>query len=339
VQGVSLVDDWYLPRLTWRTAPLVPLSWITALVLAFKRPPTRGRTGACPIVVIGNVTVGGTGKTPLTLHLADALSARGWVPGVVSRGYPASPTKPKMVAPDADPRMVGDEPLLYAQRGIPSCVCAQRTLAVEALRAQAPHVNIILADDALQHTALPRDVEICVVDGRRGFGNGHLLPAGPLREPAARIDRCNAVVITEGAVRVAHDNVYTMQLEISHLQRVGAAAAPESVSLMEGKNVALVTGIGHPQRFATAIQTSGVNTALFSEYFFKDHHAFAAADFAGIQADVIVMTQKDAVKCAAFASQINTPMYAAVPHVTLTPDLVEWLLTMLKAKGYGLETA
>ncbi len=336
---MSLVDDWYVPGLTWRTAPLVPFSWITALVLAFKRSPVRGKSARCPIVVIGNVTVGGTGKTPLTLHLADALSARGWVPGVVSRGYPASPSRPLMVAANADARTVGDEPLLYAQRGIPSCVCAKRALAVELLLAQAPHVNVILADDALQHVALPRDIEICVVDGRRGFGNGRLLPAGPLREPITRIDQCNAVVITEGAARVAHDNLYTMQLEISHLQHVGSAAAPESVSLMEGKNVALVTGIGHPQRFASAIQSSGINTALFSEYFFKDHHAFTMADFANIQADVIVMTQKDAVKCAAFAAKIRTPMYAAVPHVTLTPDLVEWLLTLLKAKGYGFETA
>jgi len=190
---------WYAPRLAPLATLLLPLSWLFAAVVAlrrwlYRRGALRSARLPVPVVVIGNVTVGGTGKTPLVIALARALAERGRHPGIVSRGYGASGAAPREVTAGAEPADVGDEPLLLAAAGAPVFVARDRAAAARALLAAHPACDVVLADDGLQHYALARDVEVVVVDGTRGFGNGRLLPSGPLREPASRADAADAVV-------------------------------------------------------------------------------------------------------------------------------------------------
>jgi len=274
---------------------LLPLAWLYAVITALRRTLFRLKIikqhrAAAPVIVVGNISVGGTGKTPFTLALCKLLKQQGWQPGIISRGYGANITKPLLVASDATADAVGDEPLLLAQRsGCPVVVCPDRVAAAQFLLTNTV-CNIIISDDGLQHYRLARDIEIVLIDGTRGLGNEFLMPAGPLREGKWRLNTVDLVVANSKAVPGA-DGV--MQLN------AGAAVTLKAgMELPEGSEVSLVAGIGNPQRFEHTVQAAGI--AVGSKYFFPDHHHFCAEDFTDITGPVL-MTDKDAVKCLSFS--------------------------------------
>jgi tetraacyldisaccharide 4'-kinase len=305
-----LVAAWYASRLTPLTLPLVPLSVLYAGAVALRRRlyragVLRARRLPVPVVVIGNITVGGSGKTPLVAALAAALAARGWRPGIVSRGYGrragAAGDAPLLVARDSDPALVGDEPVLLARAGLPVAVAADRVAAASALLAAHPECNVILADDGLQHLRLARDVEIAVIDAARGLGNGWRLPAGPLREARSRLATVDAVVALcrDGdRASAAWPGALAMTLAGDVFHRVDGSGITAGADAFRGAGVHALAGIGNPERFFGALRTLGIGAVAHS---FPDHHRFSAADLALPGATAILMTEKDAVKCAAFA--------------------------------------
>ena len=253
-----------------------------------------------PVVVVGNITVGGTGKTPLVIALARALAARGHVPGIVTRGYGGTTRDIAAVAPDSDPALVGDEPLLLANRaGCPVWRGADRVAAATALLMAHPEIDCLISDDGLQHLRLGRDVEIAVIDGARGLGNGLPLPSGPLREPAARLRAVDAVVINgTGAAGLPPGTPLT--LEGSRLINLTNGSAVIPLQAWRGREVHAVAGIGHPPRFFDQLRAAGLRV---EEHPFPDHHPFTAGDLAFDTVRPVVMTEKDAVKCRRFARE------------------------------------
>lgn len=299
-----LQHHWY--RLSPLHLLLYPLSLLFRALSALRR--FFYRSGilasvrlAVPVVIIGNISVGGTGKTPLTLWLAQQLLDNGWHPGIVSRGYTKDGKQrniPYEVSIEDAADLVGDEPLLMAQRALcPVWIGRDRPAAAQALLAAHPECDIILSDDGLQHYRLQRSAEIVVVDGARRFGNGLLLPAGPLREPVSRLHKADAVVVNGGET---HGGEFAMQLagtsfyNLLNPERVVTAAEFAKLRLHA------IAGIGHPQRFFTQLERLGLNA---QPHPFPDHHRYTPSDIAFNDADAILMTEKDAVKCAAFATE------------------------------------
>ena len=261
---------------------------------------------AVPTIVVGNISVGGTGKTPLVIWLAVRLREHGYRPGIVCRGYQGRARTPQRAAADADPRLVGDEAVLLARRSnCPVWVGSQRVMAARALLAAHPECGVIISDDGLQHYALARDVAIAVIDGVRGFGNGMLLPAGPLREPLRLLEGFDALVINGVALfpremlpaRVAAFDMNTGGRTFYSLVNPQQQTGPEHFA---GRRVHAVAAIGNPQRFFDYLRGLGVS---FVAHPFPDHHAFEAADLAFGDNDAIIMTEKDAVKCESFGSE------------------------------------
>jgi tetraacyldisaccharide 4'-kinase len=264
-----------------------------------------------PVIVVGNITAGGTGKTPLTIALVDALRARGFRPGVVSRGHGARQRAPLRVRPDSDPAQVGDEPCLIAQTtGAPVVVARDRAAAARLLLAGPDAPDVVIADDGLQHYRLGRDIEICVIDGERRFGNGRLLPAGPLREPATRAAACDFRVVNGGA---AAPGETAMTLTGDEAVALSAASARRKLGDFARQRVHGVAGIGNPGRFFARLRAAGLDAI---EHAFADHHAFSAADLRFGDELPVLMTQKDAVKCAAFADERmwTVPVRAQLPE-------------------------
>jgi len=264
----------------------------------------RARRLARPVVVVGNLTVGGTGKTPLTIHLARELTAAKLKVGIVSRGYGRRGGELRSVLADSDWRDVGDEPLLLARRtACATVVAADRAAAARTLIARG--AEVILADDGLQHLALARDCQIAVVDGSRGFGNGRLLPAGPLREPRAALARADVVVVNGAA---AHPSLaggalpadaLRMQLRMEPAVRLDGRGLPCELAGFRGRRVHAVAAIGNPQRFFRELSGQGIDVIAHP---FPDHHAFTARELAFGDELPVLMTEKDAVKCAPFAN-------------------------------------
>ena len=304
-----------LERYWYRISPLHlalwPLSVVFAGVAALRRwlyraGILRATRLPVPVIVVGNINVGGTGKTPLAIWLAQMLRDHGWTPGVVCRGYGGNTRGPQRVLPTSDPRTVGDEAVLLARRcACPVWVGTDRALAARTLLSAHRECNILIADDGLQHYALARDVELAVVDGARGFGNGMLLPAGPLREPRRRLDRVDAVVINGAALfpREALPHAvpsFDMQLAghvFYDVLNPGERAGPERFAR---QRVHAIAAIGNPQRFFEHLRGLGLS---FAAHAFADHHAFAAADLAFADNDAVIMTEKDAVKCERFCNE------------------------------------
>lgn len=302
--AARLADAWYRPRLTPLAAALLPLSWIYGGAIALRRLLYRShilasRRMARPVVVIGNLTVGGSGKTPATIALARALAAQGAVPGIVCRGYGGSLRGPKVVRVDDDPAEVGDEALLLAGSECTVVIGRERAGAAEALLAADPRCTVILCDDGLQHYALARDVEIVMIDDTRGFGNGRLLPAGPLREPPTRLAEVDAIAHLASAGTASADGRETLVVHRAQpFRRVDDdAELADAAFIWRGRRIRALAGIANPQRFFALLRTLGVDAVTRS---FPDHHPFTADDLPA-DADIIVMTQKDAVKCRRFA--------------------------------------
>lgn len=256
---------------------------------AYRIGALRQHRLAVPVVVVGNRTVGGAGKTPLVIALVEALRERGWRPGVVSRGYGRASTGPRAVDAASSAADVGDEPLLiHLASGVPVQVDTDRVAAARALMDAG--CDVLIADDGLQHLRLGRVLELEVQDGR-GLGNAHVLPAGPLREPLPR--RAADFRIVHG--RPVPDGDMPMRLELDDARRIGAAAEPARRPLPTFTSpVHAVAGIGHPARFFHALSEAGLTVV---EHPFPDHHAFNEVDFAAMRDAPVLMTGKDAVKC------------------------------------------
>jgi tetraacyldisaccharide 4'-kinase len=302
--------QWHWYRITPLHLLLLPLSLLFRLIVATRRLLFRcGILSSVklpvPVIIVGNITVGGTGKTPFTLWLAEQLIAEGWHPGIISRGFGGSGCKPQQVMDSSDPAAVGDEPVLMAQRQLcPVWVGRDRPAAAKALLHAHPECDVILSDDGLQHYRLQRDVEIVVVDGLRRFGNGFLLPAGPLREPTSRLRGVDAVVINGGAGatggNMTTQGEFLMQLEGVHFYNLLNREIIATAVDFQGQKVHAIAGIGHPERFFMHLKKLGLTPQTHS---FPDHHQYTAADLAYNDAYALLMTEKDAVKCIAFADE------------------------------------
>jgi tetraacyldisaccharide 4'-kinase len=239
-----------------------------------------------PVLVAGNFTAGGTGKTPLVIALAKELAARGWRPGIVSRGHGRRSEQPVRVEDDTPVAESGDEPKLIRERtGLPVFVDRDRVAAARA--AVAAGCDLVIADDGLQHRRLARDVEIEVIDGERGYGNGLLLPAGPLREAPRPTD----FRVVNGDILRKGD--FPMHLRLREAVSLADDAERRSLTAFAGAPVHAVAGIGNPERFFSALRATGLQV---HEHPFADHHDYERADFRGIEGTVL-MTEKDAVKC------------------------------------------
>lgn len=260
-----------------------------------------------PVIVVGNLTAGGTGKTPLTIALVEALRARGRKPGVVSRGYGGDQREPLLLGDAPDPARVGDEPCLLRASGVPVAVGRDRQAAARLLLDAG--CDVIVADDGLQHYRLARDVEICVIDGARRFGNGRLLPLGPLREPMSRLRAVDFRVCNGGTEAVGE---VPMRLEGGATKAL-SDGREQPLASFAGQRVHAVAGIGNPQRFFDSLVANGLDII---EHPFVDHHAFTSADLDFGDGRAVLMTAKDAVKCQPFAREDwwSVPVRAVLPE-------------------------
>jgi tetraacyldisaccharide 4'-kinase len=301
-----LQRQWF--RLTPWHVVLLPLSVLFGLVAALRRGLYRaGLLRAIrlpvPVIVVGNISVGGTGKTPLALWLADFLRQQGYHPGIISRGYGGGTQDAVAVDVRSDPALVGDEPLLLARKsGCPVWVGRDRVAAGKALLRAHAECDVLLSDDGLQHYRLDRDMEIVVVDGERKFGNGLLLPAGPLREGVSRLMSVDAVVVNGGSLKadMRLRNEFEMSLEGEVFYPLCEPELRARAADFGGKKLHAVAGIGNPQRFFAHLSRLGL---VFEEHAFPDHWVFRPQDLDYGDADALLMTEKDAVKCAGFADE------------------------------------
>jgi len=261
-----------------------------------------------PVIVVGNIFVGGTGKTPLVIWIIQLLQEQGWKPAVISRGYGSSAQQVRAVEKNSHANEVGDEPLLIAKRtGVPVFIGRDRAAAGLALLQAHPNVNIIISDDGLQHYALGRNIEIQLSDSR-GNGNGWLLPAGPLREPATRQSDFYVVNTTEENA----GDAYAMQLVPVDAERLSDRTQRKSLrDFSFVQSVAAVAGIGHPERFFTTLRSHGIS--LTTTQALPDHFDYATNPFADIEASAILITEKDAVKCMQHNAIANDARLWVVP--------------------------
>lgn len=327
-------DAWY--KEMYISAWFMPLSMFYVDAMRLRR--FLYRTGLkksvrlpVPVVIVGNLTVGGTGKTPLVIWLVRLLKQHGYKPGVISRGYAGDENQqPLSVTANSDPRQVGDEALLLARRcDCPIVVAVDRPAAARHLLAENA-CDVIISDDGLQHYALQRDIEIVVIDGQRRFGNGYCLPVGPLREPPERVNTVDFVVVNEPKELL--EGELAMHCRGDKLVNL---LTGETQSLAEFKDMPChaVAGIGNPQRFFMQLAAAGLACQTHA---FPDHHPFVAEDLQFKDAKPVIMTEKDAVKCAAF----EQPQHWYLPVDAELPEaFTDSFLTLLKDKTRGQKTA
>lgn len=306
---------------------LLPLSWLFCAVAVLRRLLYQKRLlprypVPVPLIIVGNITVGGTGKTPLLIGLCSYLEQQGYRPGVISRGYGASVSGEYALSPQDDAAIVGDEPLLIRQRtGCPVVIGRDRVAAARKLLAEFD-CDVVLSDDGLQHYRLDRDIEIAVVDARRRFGNGYCLPAGPLREPVSRLHKV-AMVVHHGDA----SQCYNFALEFTDAFNI-ENNEHRSLASFSNKAVHAIAGIGDPGRFFRQLRAAGLSVI---EHAFPDHHGYTAGDIEFADALPVLMTEKDAVKCRRLltggqAGEANRGLWAvpvdAMLSERLGPDLV-----------------
>lgn len=310
----NIQQHWYKPRFTWLTCLLLPFSFLFQMVVFIRRFFITPYKSSLPVVVVGNLTVGGTGKTPLVISLADTLMAKGFQPAVVLRGYKGSAVTPIMVDNESSCSLVGDEALLLARRlRCPIVVCKDRVAAIKHIEKNT-QCDIVISDDGLQHYALARDVEILIIDGMRRLGNGAMLPAGPLRESQKRLASVDFVV-TNGKPLPGE---FGMHVQPTEFVSVANDEVTRPLESLKGETVHAVAGIGNPDRFFHMLKCLDLQV---TEHSFPDHHAFTQKDVD--HAGFVIMTEKDAVKCKGFSDErhwfcrINAHTDAALIHQLL----------------------
>jgi tetraacyldisaccharide 4'-kinase len=337
-----MVQEWQQGSI-WQII-LRPLSWLFAAITATRR--FLFRTGiskitkvGVPVIIVGNISAGGTGKTPLVIAIAELLEKSNRHPGVVTRGYVQSRMQPRTLAPPIVSQRgtitASDEAMLMSQRlRSPVFANPDRVAAAELLLKRYPNTDVIVSDDGLQHYRLGRDIEIAVIDGQRGFGNQQLIPAGPLREWVARLRTVDCIVVN-GVAKIGLDleqygvPVFRMNLgneQFFKLSGGDAITANEFQTMLAAKKIHALAGIGNPQRFFDHLKRLGIICS--ATHPFSDHHAFARADLNFPDADIILMTEKDAVKCKAFA---DDRMWAMRVDALLPTEFDEFILERLNS--------
>ena len=329
---------------------LWPLSWVYGLVLRIRRLFSdlricNAKPLTVPVIIVGNIRVGGTGKTPIVIALAEKLSELGWKPGIISRGYGAQASAvPTQVTSDSDPSIVGDEPVLIVMRTknqVPIWVFPKRKQTIATLLQHHPEVNVIISDDGLQHTGLPRwpareggrDIEFVVRDGR-GEGNRFLLPAGPLREPATRDRDATLMTANPSQKSVQVDEyfqgrrAFTLSPQLGLAYQLNHSSNRQSLESFSEqylpKKMTAVAALGNPQRFFDSLQKHGVVAKCIG---LPDHSTYTDTFFSKIDAKCILITEKDAVKCAG----ITDERIWVVPMSVNIPDaLSEWMQSILQ---------
>lgn len=283
----------------WAQCLLRPLAWLFALLALTRRfcyhiGLFSSQALPVPVIVVGNISVGGVGKTPLVIYLAQQLKLAGYAPGILSRGYGGQ--QAGEVTPDSLPQVFGDEPVLMARRtGCPVWVNSSRVAGGLALLNKHPQVNVVICDDGLQHYALQREIEIAVVQRPLGLGNGRLLPAGPLREPLGRLQQVDVVVESgQLAFAASHVPAYQLRLRPGVWTSVSDFTSETSTPALRKQALVAMAGIGHPQRFFDMLDTLEL---AVEQRALPDHHAYTREDFESLYGKTILMTEKDAVKC------------------------------------------
>ena len=322
-----LEASWQKPN--WLTALLLPLSLVYGLLFIANRALysvglKHSYRPKVPVIVVGNITVGGTGKTPLVIYLIESLKEQGLAPAVISRGYGGkSVTYPLLVTSDTPVDQCGDEPaLIVARTGVPLAVGSNRKASVDLLCSQYD-IDVIISDDGLQHHALHRDVEICLMDKTRPKSYAFLLPSGPYREPLSRLAKVDFVVHHIQPNMRRSDSAFSMWLE-----------AKKPVALKEGlnskfdfdKSTCAIAGIGNPDRFFSTCVEMGLN---ITKHPFSDHHDFSKEDI-DFEKSQVLMTEKDAVKCRKFADQRH---WFLPVDAKLTPNLAEQVIAILTERS------
>lgn len=318
---------WYQPHLNWFSCLLLPFSWLFGAIVKFRvwlyrLGILRSYQLPIPVVVVGNITVGGTGKTPFVIWLSHYLKEQGYRPGIVSRGAGGvGKVKPHLVSLQDDVMEVGDEAMLLVNHAdCPLVIGIDRVAAAQYL-IQETQCNIIISDDGLQHYALKRDLEIVIVDGDRHFGNQQLLPAGPLREPLKRLKQVDQVII----------NGKDMILMPGNLVSLRRSDSVQPLQYFNHRIVHAIAGIGHPQRFFGLLEQAGI-TAI--KHIFPDHYRYTEKDIQFNDGLPVIMTEKDAVKCFAFA----TDAYWYLPvKAQITKDIAAHLFVKLKGLSHEIE--
>ncbi|MFK8066667.1 MAG: tetraacyldisaccharide 4'-kinase [Gammaproteobacteria bacterium] len=274
---------------------LAPVAWLYRLIIYLRKKAYR--TGLLhinklpvPVFIIGNISVGGTGKTPLVIWLIKFLKKQGYKPGVISRGYGGQSTQwPQQVLAESDPERVGDEPVIIARNAVCPVYVDPDRFAAGSMLLRDHDCDIIICDDGLQHYSLHRDFEICVVDGKRRHGNQRCLPAGPLREPLSRLESVDAIVCN-GA---DYDGEFHMRFIPTAIQQITTGKIKQ-IEDFRSKKIHAVAGIGNPQRFFDTLRSHDLNII---EHVFPDHHLYTETDLDFQDEEIVIMTEKDAVKC------------------------------------------
>ena len=340
-----MVNNWFQKQWSsfslWHVV-LIPLSWFFSTIVGLRKAlyhfgllkVTRLNV---PVIVVGNITVGGTGKTPVVIWLAEQLKIAGYQPGIISRGYGGTSKLATAVFESSNPQQVGDEPVLIAKRtACPMFVAANRAIAGQALLEANPQCNILISDDGLQHYALYRDFEIALVNSNKQFGNQYLLPAGPLREKLSRLKMVDAIVDSSGnetsnlLLKTETPHIFKMQVHGERFESLSDVKTSQSASYFKNKNLVAIAGIGNPERFFNQLTDFVLQ---FERKPFDDHHAFTAQDLAQFSGKTILMTEKDAVKC----SKLTTTDAWYLPITATIADsgqlsLLTYILQKLRTK-------
>jgi len=309
----------------------IPLSWLFGLIVRlrsffYKQGWLTSARVSAPVIIVGNITVGGTGKTPVVIWLAEFLKAAGYSPGVISRGYGGEASSwPQQVRADSDSKVVGDEAKILARRtGCPVAVGPIRVDSAQAL-IDKHQCDVIISDDGLQHYALQRDIEIAIVDGDRRYGNGYLLPAGPLREPVERLDAVD-FVITNGP---ANSNEFSLRVEGDEAVKIVDESDKVPLSSFQSKPCHALAGLGNPSRFFNHLKKFGLT---FQSHIFPDHFSYDKKDICFDDNKIVLMTEKDAVKCTTIANEQH--WYVPI-KAQLDEKLGIALLSIIKERNNG----
>ena len=326
-------DIWYGKSLL--SLLLVPFSWLYIVFIFFRQLIYKSgilpvNQVGVPVIVVGNITVGGAGKTPLVIWIVNYLKQNGFSPGIVSRGYGGQASHwPQQVRTDSDPVMVGDEPLVIAKRtGCPVAASPDRSSAATGL-VEHKQCNILVSDDGLQHYALGRNIEIVVIDSVRRFGNKHCLPAGPLREPVSRLKSVDMIVSNGLPGKGEHQMEYVVNSFLS----VKDDKITCDFAALQSKKVHAIAGIAFPERFFNLLKKHGLNII---EHSFPDHYIFKSTDIKFGDDLAVVMTEKDAVKCCKFADE--NCWYLPI-DVKMGNTFIHRLTILLKELENGQEAA